>query len=169
MQVAPVNEETMSGFAHLIVEASADPAFYNNQIPKAATPECAIAWFRKSKWVIWLISGGGAPIGYLSLHTPSLTEDAERFLGFLETDSYLLPPYRGKRLMTAAWDVVLATMPEGTLLVAEIWENNTSSQKRLEREGWQLAGTYWWQHPNQPDVNGACLRYTYTVAARADI
>lgn len=164
MQVQEVHSpDTITRFAEVIVQASADPAFFNNEIPNMSDLETAREWFANSDWQIWLISEPEGDIGYLSLHTPVLTEDAERFDGYLETDSYLLPEYRGRRLMTAAWQQVFSTLPRGTCLVAEIWEANTSSRKRLERDGWTFVGTYWWQDPTRPEVNGSCLRYTYTV------
>lgn len=159
--------DTITRFAELIVHASADPAFYNNEIPNMSDLETVRQWFAVANWQIWLISETEVDIGYLSLHTPVLTEDAELFDGYLETDSYLLPPYRGRRLMTAAWEQVFATLPHGTHLVAEIWDTNTSSQRRLERDGWTHVGKYFWQDPTQPEVNGSCVRYTYTIGEAA--
>jgi RimJ/RimL family protein N-acetyltransferase len=131
---------TLQNFYTIILQASKDPAFYNNSIPNATNTTQIQEWLTTTKttWNIWVITLAphNTPIGYLSLHhPPQLTENPEPYLHHHETDSYLLPPYRGQKIMTHAWTLLYPQLDPNTKLVAEVWSNNTASTKRLQRDG----------------------------------
>lgn len=147
----------------LLVQASTDPALDNNSIPRVSTPKEADRWLRNSGWRVWLIQCGTTPAGCIGLHEPQLTDNPEPFRGYLESDSYLLPAFRGQRIASQAWTLLREQFPPGTRFVAEIWEDNSPSIRRVERDGWVYVGRFHWQNPTNPSEGGFCRRYVFTT------
>ena len=156
--------EHVDRFADLIVRASSDAAFRNTSVPSATVRKDVVDWLTANPdWTVQLVVVGTEDVGYVALHPPILTEEAEAYADCLETETYVLPRWQRKGVASAAWALVLPTLPPSSRLVAELWADNAPARQRLEKEGWQPAGTHWWQHPSREEINGLCLRYVRTV------
>lgn len=62
--------------------------------------------------------------------------------------------------MSMSWRQLRSQLPAETKFVAEIWEDNTPSIRRVERDGWQYVGRHYRQNPNAAGRSGWCRRYT---------
>lgn len=151
----------------VLIAASTDSALANTSVPALPTASAAEAWLHDAGWDMWVVTVDGVPAGYVALHAPDLSHDADRFSNHREVDCYLLPQFRGQRWMARAIAALTRALPPGTNLVAEIWVDNQASLRLAEREGWSYEGTVFWQNEKDPDDKGWCRRYAFTVPDEA--
>lgn len=155
--------ESVTAITAVLCAAADDQARSATSVPALRSPADAEAWLAVCGWNMWVVLVAGEPAGWVALHAPDLDEDADMYADYRETDTYLLPRFRGHRHVSAAWSLVFTVLPPGTRLVGEVWADNTASRRRLERDGWTLVGYYGWASRRIPGVHGQCARYVYTV------
>lgn len=153
---------SLDHLAAVLMSAADDPALDNTHAPRVHTRQQVETWWQQCGWTGWVIYADTAPVGYIALHDPQLTDAPEIFCSHRESDEYLVPAWRGYRVMSAAWKLVDAQVPAGTAIVAEVWETNTSSIRRLQRDGWTARGRYQWRS-SSGDQSGWCQRFTRIV------
>lgn len=161
--VVRVQAGQLSLLSSVLVRAAEDPALDNTSVPRLLNTALVEAWFTSVDWSMWVIVVDDIPVGYIALHAPQLTENAEAFEKHIEADTYLFAEYRGRRVVPQAWALLKPSLPLGAQFVAEIWEDNAASIRCAERAGWVFVGRYYWQSASDPADGGWCRRYTYSL------
>lgn len=164
VKVARVEGSLRELLTEVLLNASDDPDLDNNSVPRLRTGAEVENWLEQEGWDMWVITEDTVPVGYVGFHEPQLFEETTEYEGSLEIDYYVLPEFRGKRIISHAWRELKKCFPSGTQFVAEVWEDNKSSITFCVREGWQYVGRFYWADKENPDNGGYCQRYTYTLS-----
>lgn len=150
----------------MLVEASHDPELtHNTYLPEHLTPVTARHWVSQQPATTWVIYCDGEAAGLAQLSTDVDTGDIEVPAGSCETETWLLARFRGQGVASQAWQYIFheiaTTRPDITHTVGVVWEGNTASNRRLEKDGYQMVGRMWW---GKGESGGWCTVWLRAIA-----
>lgn len=138
-----------------VVAAGSDPAAYlDTYMPRLPDRDAAQSWLRSMGAHCFLVRVGHEPVGLLVAHparSPGVPD------GFLETNTYVTPVYRGLRVASTAWalaEPMIQPTPRG--LAGVVWERNGSAAVRLGRSGYTEAERVFFRAGDRREESGWC-------------
>ena len=165
--VEPVRARS-AAHVELLVTASADPSVTEaTYLPHGMTSAEAGQWASDHEHRAWVVCCDGVPVGVCSVSSCRDTCGVAVSPLGQETESWLLPAFRHRRLVSQAWQQIypVVTARDVPQLVAVIWESNVSSIRRVERDGYRHVGRGWW---SDGICGGWCVVLVLDLPTRRD-
>jgi RimJ/RimL family protein N-acetyltransferase len=125
---------SLDAITQLIRDAAAEPGvLHDTYLPAATDQEDVGQWLDSFVTHLWLITLDGESAGVIFTHAPIRVVAGS---DTVEIGSYVVPHHRGRGVASAAWALAEDRLPESVNeLIAVVWEDNSASLRRLEKDG----------------------------------
>jgi len=147
--VEPVADVDPSELGSFLASTSTDEALCDKTyLPPRMGPVDALLWARERFGQAWVLRLDGVPIGWFEIGPVRSSCGFDLPAETREWEVWLLPEFRGRRLVRAATALLGGTLRAAGVshLVGVTWESNVAAVRGMENAGFVRLGRGWWEY-----------------------